>query len=84
MAAETGADSGLTRRALAIASLAGWATVDTIPAAAASRLSVDEVRSRLIECFEVGQYYVSGQLDRGIFEENCTFTDPTIKVTGAR
>ena len=52
------------------------------PAAATEALSIQEVERRLKVCFEAGQYYVSGNLDRGIFTENCVFTDPTIKVTG--
>lgn len=47
------------------------------------RLSIDEVESRLKRCFEEGQYYVSGKLDRGIFEPDCFFKDPTVSVKGA-
>lgn len=52
-------------------------------ARAEGQLSIDEVESRLRTCFEEGQYYVSGKLDRGIFEPDCLFTDPTIRVKGA-
>lgn len=47
-----------------------------------SKLQVQEVVDRLRKCFEEGQYYVSGNLDRGIFEPDCVFTDPTINVKG--
>lgn len=35
-------------------------------------------------CFALqeGQYYVSGRLDRGIFEPDCVFIDPTVRVQG--
>jgi hypothetical protein len=46
------------------------------------RIPLEEVKERLEKCFEEGQYYVSGALDRGIFAEDCVFTDPTIKVAG--
>jgi hypothetical protein len=51
-------------------------------ATAASRLTIEEVESRLKRCFEDNEYYVSGNLDREIFDENCVFTDPTIRVKG--
>jgi hypothetical protein len=52
------------------------------PATAASRLTIEEVESRLKQCFEENEYYVSGNLDRGIFDKNCVFKDPTINVKG--
>jgi hypothetical protein len=65
---------------IAVANLS-WAAVATNEAAA-SPLEIDEVQRRLIKCFEEEQYYVSGQLDRDIFEPPCVCTDPTIIVTG--
>jgi hypothetical protein len=72
----------LSRRAavLAVANLS-WAAVATHEASA-SPIGIDEVQRRLIKCFEEEQYYVSGKLDRDIFEPSCVFTDPTINVTG--
>lgn len=72
-----------SRRDLALAVAVAFTSPCTLPAQAAEdRVSIAEVKDRLETCFVDGQYYVSGKLDRGIFDPNCQFTDPTIKVKG--
>lgn len=74
--------SPLSRRAAVFGVSLALARLSDSEASAAPALTVDEVQTRLIKCFEEGQYYVSGKLDRGIFEPDCVFTDPTINVKG--
>lgn len=72
-----------SRRDLGVAiALAVTAPVTLQAGAAESQLGIAEVKERLERCFVDEQYYVSGKLDRGIFDPNCQFTDPTIKVKG--
>ena len=72
----------LPRRQAVLGTILAWAALPTLPASAIERLGIEEVQARLIKCFEDDQYYVSGMLDRGIFEDGCVFTDPTINVAG--
>lgn len=44
----------------------------------ATNLPIDEMRDRIIKTFKEDQYYITGKLDRSIFDNNCVFTDPTI------
>jgi hypothetical protein len=73
-----------SRRALGLAALVAFTTPLKLPAQAQEeRIEVSEVKKRLERCFVDGQYYVSGNLDRGIFDPDCQFADPTIRVKGA-
>mmetsp|Transcript_26025 Transcript_26025/g.56771 ORF Transcript_26025/g.56771 Transcript_26025/m.56771 type:complete len:246 (+) Transcript_26025:50-787(+) len=45
-------------------------------------LSVDEVKDILAKDLSVGQYFVTGNLTREIFADDCRFVDPTNDVTG--
>lgn len=73
----------LSRRKAVLGAVLPCAALIQPKASAALAVRIEEVQSRLIKCFEQDQYYVSGKLDRGIFEDGCVFTDPTINVTGA-
>lgn len=74
-----------SRRELGLAIAVAFTAPCTLHAQAAeSHIEISEVKDRLERCFVDEQYYVSGKLDRGIFDPDCQFTDPTIKVKGKR
>lgn len=72
-----------SRRAVGLTALIALTAPLCLPAQAQDgRIGIADVKKRLENCFVDGQYYVSGQLDRGIFDPGCQFTDPTIRVKG--
>lgn len=75
-------------------SVAAATTTTPPPAAAAPPLATTEAAATtttvqlavdaLADAFERRQYYVTGDLPEGLFDDQCVFIDPTTRVVGAK
>lgn len=74
-----GAVSPLPASALPLAPLGA---VKAVGGAKRVGLSADEVAAILKEDLVTGQYFVTGNLTREVFDDNCRFKDPTNDVRG--
>ena len=74
-----GAVSPLPASALPLAPLGA---VKSVGGAKRVGLSADEVAAILKEDLVTGQYFVTGNLTREVFDDNCRFKDPTNDVRG--
>jgi len=63
---------GAARAAAAVAPPSAYADATTARAAAA-----------IADAFQLRQYYVTGDLPDGLFDEQCVFVDPTTRVVGS-
>jgi hypothetical protein len=62
--------------------LAPLGAVKSVGGAKRVGLSADEVAAILKEDLVTGQYFVTGNLTREVFDDNCRFKDPTNDVRG--
>ncbi|KAH9288334.1 hypothetical protein KI387_032451, partial [Taxus chinensis] len=47
-----------------------------------TNLSIEEIKSIIENDINKGQYYVTGNMTKEIYENNCRFRDPTTDLTG--
>ena len=77
-----GAVSPLPRDGASALPLAPLGAVKSVGGAKRTGLSADEVAAILKADLVTGQYFVTGNLTREVFDDNCRFKDPTNDVRG--